>query len=122
MNPEHDAFFTGRPTWDRAPTWAQWLAQDGNGSWYWYAERPSYDEQNRRWAFSEKELFKYAGHNAPPADAWDTREQRPASKTDAQERNERQVAVNELQEVAHILNTGGDVKAYLENRIKELLK
>lgn len=28
------------PDWDDAPEWAEWLAQDGNGAWYWYEERP----------------------------------------------------------------------------------
>lgn len=34
------SYFT-KPGWDRAPTWAKYLAQDGDGSWYWYEERPT---------------------------------------------------------------------------------
>lgn len=30
-----------RPSWSTAPAWARWLAQDGDGSWYWYADRPT---------------------------------------------------------------------------------
>lgn len=28
---------TGMPEWSEAPEWAQWLAQDLNGHWYWYS-------------------------------------------------------------------------------------
>lgn len=27
-------------SWDDAPAWAQWLAQDEDGSWWWYEQRP----------------------------------------------------------------------------------
>lgn len=26
--------------WHEAPEWAQWAAMDGNGSWWWYSNRP----------------------------------------------------------------------------------
>lgn len=29
-----------KPDWKDAPEWAQWLAQDGNGDWYWYESAP----------------------------------------------------------------------------------
>ena len=29
-----------RPDWKDAPEWAQWVAQDDDGSWVWYAEEP----------------------------------------------------------------------------------
>lgn len=29
-----------KPKWSTAPTWAKWLAQDNDGAWYWYEERP----------------------------------------------------------------------------------
>jgi len=29
------------PSWDNAPDWALWLAQNGGGTWYWYLERPT---------------------------------------------------------------------------------
>lgn len=28
------------PPWSEAPPWAMWLAQDENGSWFWYSEKP----------------------------------------------------------------------------------
>lgn len=30
----------GRPSWDSAPEWAQWLAMDENGVWHWYEKEP----------------------------------------------------------------------------------
>lgn len=30
-----------KPTWDDAPDWANYMAMDGNGVWYFYASRPS---------------------------------------------------------------------------------
>lgn len=29
-----------KPTWKHAPDWAQYLAQDPNGDWYWYEVAP----------------------------------------------------------------------------------
>lgn len=28
------------PNWNAAPEWAQWVAQDADGKWYWYQHRP----------------------------------------------------------------------------------
>jgi hypothetical protein len=33
------------PRWRDAPDWANWLAQDGDGSWYWY-EHPIYARED----------------------------------------------------------------------------
>ena len=30
-----------KPHWENAPDWAQWLAQEQYGIWYWYKEKPS---------------------------------------------------------------------------------
>ena len=38
---------TQKPMWDTAPRWAQWLTQDGDGTWYWYEREPHWiDEDN----------------------------------------------------------------------------
>lgn len=29
-----------KPTWNESPTWANYLAQDQSGCWYWYEKRP----------------------------------------------------------------------------------
>lgn len=28
------------PEWEHAPDWANWLAMDVEGRWYWFAEKP----------------------------------------------------------------------------------
>ena len=28
------------PPWSEAPPWANWIAQDKGGSWYWYRNQP----------------------------------------------------------------------------------
>lgn len=30
-----------KPDWKDAPEWANWLAQDLTGAWYWYERRPN---------------------------------------------------------------------------------
>lgn len=29
-----------KPSWDEAPFWAKWLAQDADGEWWWYEVQP----------------------------------------------------------------------------------
>jgi hypothetical protein len=29
-----------KPNWKDAPEWAQWLAQDESGDWWWYENEP----------------------------------------------------------------------------------
>lgn len=29
-----------KPSWKDAPSWAKWLAQDEDGNWFWYDEKP----------------------------------------------------------------------------------
>lgn len=32
---------SNKPSWDDAPDWANWLAQDSDGRWAWYKEQPT---------------------------------------------------------------------------------
>lgn len=32
-----------KPTWDKAPKWAKWLAQDKDGRWFWFETEPKID-------------------------------------------------------------------------------
>ena len=32
-----------KPSWNDAPEWANYLAMDSDGSWWWYAEEPTLD-------------------------------------------------------------------------------
>jgi hypothetical protein len=50
-----DKNFKVKPSWNDAPDWANWLAQDSDGSWTWYEKTPValYSEQRHghRWDF-----------------------------------------------------------------------
>lgn len=60
-----DAPNNNKPTWKDAPHWANWLAQDNDGSWYWYKVKPRCvavswapreDEEGRRvWCFIKRD-------------------------------------------------------------------
>ena len=34
------ATYIEKPNWNSAPEWANYLAQDENGDWYWYEDQP----------------------------------------------------------------------------------
>lgn len=44
----HD-FPPNMPSWWDAPPWAQYLAADKNGNWWWYEDRPSADNMCCYW-------------------------------------------------------------------------
>lgn len=31
-----------KPSWSDAPEWANWLAMDEDGRWYWFEHQPEY--------------------------------------------------------------------------------
>lgn len=31
-----------KPDWKDAPEWANWLAMDDSGAWYWHEEKPEW--------------------------------------------------------------------------------
>jgi hypothetical protein len=39
-----------KPTWSEAPPWAQYLAQEIDGSWWWFEKEPKYDEKVQIWS------------------------------------------------------------------------
>lgn len=36
-----------KPSWENAPEWANWLAMDYDGTWWWYSNLPKFD--NGEW-------------------------------------------------------------------------
>lgn len=61
-----------KPSWDDAPEWAQWMAQDENGEWYWYEREPV--EQRESWSA----MGGRARSADPGRHIWtDTKEARP---------------------------------------------
>lgn len=63
-----------KPNWEDAPEWAQWLAQDANGQWYWYSTRPI--RHKGAW-FNGHDLSRFAGDWMRNKKWYDTLERRP---------------------------------------------
>lgn len=61
-----------KPDWKDAPVGANFLAQDGDGSWWWFADEPDWDEEYQRWE-TEGEIWEAV--DVVPAE--DTLERRP---------------------------------------------
>jgi len=40
---------TEKLNWNDAPEWAEWLAQDARGGWYWYKNKPFINEDINMW-------------------------------------------------------------------------
>jgi len=39
-----------KPDWKDAPAWAQFVAMDSNGEWYWHEHKPAWIKRAGRWA------------------------------------------------------------------------
>lgn len=67
-----------KPDWKDAPEWAQWLAMDGDGCWFWFEAKPllAYPGcDDCYWKAARATKFRMA-HGAPKPSA-DTLEPRP---------------------------------------------
>jgi len=38
-----------KPEWKDAPKWANYLAMDGDGQWFWYEKQPTWDNSRKEW-------------------------------------------------------------------------
>ena len=75
-----------KPSWDDAPEWAEWLAQDESGEWFWFEAPVEMEEEEGEWFEKEGEdgRIDRASRGAIPAGHnWrDTLEPRPQAKSD----------------------------------------
>lgn len=68
-----------RPSWDDAPEWAQWLAQDVSGRWMWYGDEPSPVYDAEEWQPESGKFFTASSGAVPAGHDWrETLEKRPA--------------------------------------------
>lgn len=67
-----------KPGWEDAPEWAQWLAMDQDGEWYWFEHRPH--SENYTWQSNSGRLVQ-DGYlpSCRDLDWRETLEQRPES-------------------------------------------
>lgn len=74
--------YTGKPNWNGAPKWAQWLAQSPNGGWYWFNLRPIPKTDGSGWFLADSSCFygqiRLAGTGIASPMWRDTLELRPA--------------------------------------------
>lgn len=69
----------GAPSWEDAPDWAAWLAQDLDGSWYWFEECPGMGDDDDEWYADN---FKEAKEGVTVSPFWrNTLQSRPAKDT-----------------------------------------
>ena len=67
-----------KPDWKDAPKWAQWLAMDKNGGWFWYRVKPDCD-LTHCWSTGLKVDYDEAKYCDPKGVDWTTTlERRPA--------------------------------------------
>ena len=64
-----------RPDWKDAPAWANYLAVDIDGCWFWYEHEPTFLPRGGVWSPGDS---RHALAGAPPI-ASESLEKRPAS-------------------------------------------
>lgn len=52
-----------KPDWKDAPEWAQYLAQDLDGNWYWFSDEPFFQEEHGGWGALHSSQCAYAGYS-----------------------------------------------------------
>jgi len=69
-----------KPDWKDAPEWAQWLAQEASGLWWWYQTRPRWVGKiwiADGWTVKQKVILTGEYHANP--DWKETLEERPCT-------------------------------------------
>ena len=51
---------TMEPSFDNAPEWANFVAMDGDGEWYWFEEEPVWYLGSRQWRCQTFSNYKIA--------------------------------------------------------------
>lgn len=60
-----------KPDWKDAPNWANWLAMEGDGAWYWFEFEPEI-AHDFQWN-PVKGRSEYSGHSNPWSDNLEAR-------------------------------------------------
>jgi hypothetical protein len=72
-----------KPDWSEAPSWAEWLAQDKDGTWTFFNNRPQINPYQERWEWevcSDGSPFLEMRSSAVIGDWRNTLEQRPQNR------------------------------------------
>jgi len=60
-----------KPSWEKAPVWAKWLAQDKDGKWFWYEREPFQSDDFWDFLYGLDSKYKLA-MKGEPNERWDT--------------------------------------------------
>jgi len=52
------------PDWDDAPEWANYVAMDVDGNWFWFENEPEYSHRLGVWEDRKKDRIATAGQSA----------------------------------------------------------
>ncbi len=55
-----------RPHWKDAPQWAQWLAQDADGEWFWWESMPILVVGAQKWTAGGRKKWARTTPNYNP--------------------------------------------------------
>lgn len=70
-----------KPDWKDAPDWANWLAQEADGQWWWFEHPVEWCSDGWAWVnTSQQGRFRKVGD---PPDCQDTLESRPQKASEA---------------------------------------
>ena len=78
-----------KPSWDDAPDWAGWLAQDASGQWCWFELQPSLADDVFAEPSTRGKIYEIEGSSKPNPNWHQTLEHRPGSETLTGESNEK---------------------------------
>lgn len=77
------------PSFDTAPEWGMWLAQDEDGDWWWFSNKPTLcsmpDDGALYWARTTGENVsraEFAGKGVRPLDPSKAIQERPSAKAE----------------------------------------
>ena len=61
QEPDNEDF----PSWGDAPDWANWMAMDDDGEWYWYEKRPAKEKNSQHGVLLKKPLHGLSVQHRP---------------------------------------------------------
>ena len=74
----------GKPSWDDAPEWAEWLAQDENGDWAFYPDKPNDKQDQWVMPYTAPYALNTVGRSKVHGDWRNTLERRPGRRQDGE--------------------------------------
>ena len=60
-----------KPNWEDAPNWAEYLAQDMGGMWFWYGEKPHRYHGDTAWCCDSDVKFEHASYGDGGNPKWE---------------------------------------------------